>query len=599
MPTNDLDTRFWRACDILRRDDNTQSLLDYVEQISWLLFLKSFEDLEDTRVADAEYEGRPFERVIDGFYRWSVWTGGRVNRAQAAQREADASLRAAQKALLGLETQLLPDPDALAVARQALRDAEAAVKTAAGQVEAERQVQRDALAPLLAGDAEDRKTAEAILAGLTQKSLLAFLNDRLFPHLRDLRGTPEREVIRQIFEEAPSKMVKSGVILRDAIDVVDGIDFHASENVHTLSHLYESLLVRMGREGGMSGEFYTPRPIIKFMVEMVAPQLGETVYDPAAGSAGFLVEAYSYMEEHHVRLAADRRVLQEATFTGQEKKPLPYLLGVMNCVLHGITVPRIVRTNTLSADVRKFSERDRYHVILTNPPFGGTENVDAIKSNFPYPSSATSILFLQHIMKRLRRNGRVGMVIDEGVLFKTGEGAYTETKRELLEEYNLTAVVSLPAGVFANVTASGTGPKTDLLFFDHLGPTQQVWYYDVRAVGFSLTKTQKPIAENDLPDCLAMWRAYDAWRRTPVGADDVGAHGRAPLPPLNDRCWLISREELAQRNFDLSARNPNRPDDFAHRLPEEIAADIADKQARIAELIAEIQELLAGENGEQ
>jgi len=597
MPTNDLDTRFWRACDILRRDDNTQSLLDYVEQISWLLFLKSFEDLEDTRVADAEYEGRPFERVIDGFYRWSVWTGGRVNRAQAGQREAEAALRSAQKTLLGLETMLVPDPDALDAARRAFREAEAAVSVAAAQVEAERQAQRDALAPLLADDpdeaqaAANRQSVEAILAGLTHKPLLSFLNDRLFPYLRELRGTPEREVIRQIFEEAPSKMVKSGVILRDALDVVDGIDFHASENVHTLSHLYESLLVRMGREGGMSGEFYTPRPIIKFMVEMVAPQLGEKVYDPAAGSAGFLVEAYSYMAEQHVRLAADQRKLQDATFFGQEKKPLPYLLGVMNCVLHGITVPRIVRTNTLSADVRKFSERDRYHVILTNPPFGGTEDVNAVKSNFPYPSSATSILFLQHIMKRLRRDGRAGLVIDEGVLFKTSEGAYSETKGELLEEYNLYAVVSLPAGVFANVTASGTGPKTDLLFFDHLGPTQQVWYYDARAVGFSLTKTQKPIAENDLPDCLAMWRAYDAWRRTP--SDE-----RPADPPLNDRCWLVSRKELEKRAFDLSAHNPNRPDDFAHRPPEEIAADIADKQARIAALIAEIQELLAGENGE-
>jgi type I restriction enzyme M protein len=598
MPTNDLDARFWRACDILRRDDNTQSLLDYVEQISWLLFLKSFEDLEDTRVDDAEYEGRPFERVIAGFYRWSVWTRGRVNRAEAGQRAAEAALRSAQKALLALETQLLPDPDALAAARSAFRDAEAAVKAASADVEAEQQAQRAALAPLCEPlddekqTAANRQMAGAILAGLTQKSLLAFLNDCLFPHLRALTGTPEREVIRQIFEEAPSKMVKSGVILRDAIDVVDTIDFHASENVHTLSHLYESLLVRMGREGGMSGEFYTPRAVIKFMVEMVAPRLGETVYDPACGSAGFLVEAYTYMEEHHVRLAADRRRLQDATFFGQEKKPLPYLLGVMNSVLHGITVPRILRTNTLSADVRKFTERDRYHVILTNPPFGGTENVDAIKTNFPYPSSATSILFLQHIMKRLRRDGRAGMVIDEGVLFKTAEGAYTETKRELLEEYNLHAVVSLPAGVFANVTASGTGPKTDLLFFDHLGPTQNVWYYDVRAVGFSLTKTQRPVAENDLPDCLAMWRAYDAWRRTPEDE-------RPAEPPLNDRCWLVSRKELAERNFDLSARNPNRPDDFSHRPPEEIAADIADKQARIAELIAEIQEVMAGENGAQ
>ena len=593
MPTNDLDTRFWRACDILRRDDNTQSLLDYVEQISWLLFLKSFEDLEDTRVDDAEYEGQPFERVIDGFYRWSVWTGGRVNQAQVGQREAEAdAARCAEGAAWDWRPNSCPIPTRLAAARAAVarcrgcgQSGRGAGRSPSARPNGMRWRHCLQTTPTKPSARSTTKLLRPSLAGLTQKALLSFLNDRLFPHLRDLRGTPEREVIRQIFEEAPSKMVKSGVILRDAIDVVDGIDFHASENVHTLSHLYESLLVRMGREGGMSGEFYTPRAIIKFMVEMVAPQLGETVYDPAAGSAGFLVEAYGYMEEHHVRLAADRHKLQDATFFGQEKKPLPYLLGVMNCVLHGITVPRIVRTNTLSVDVRKFSERDRYHVILTNPPFGGTEDVNAVKSNFPYPSSATSILFLQHIMKRLRRDGRAGLVIDEGVLFKTTEGAYTETKRELLEEYNLYAVVSLPAGVFANVTASGTGPKTDLLFFDHLGPTQQVWYYDARAVGFSLTKTQKPIAENDLPDCLAMWRAYDAWRRTPVDE-------RPPDPPLNDRCWLVSARNWRSAHFDLSARNPKRPDDFAHRPPEEIAADIADKQARIAELIEEIQELL-------
>jgi type I restriction enzyme M protein len=591
MPT-DLDAQFWRACDILRRDDNTQSLLDYVEQISWLLFLKSFEDLEDTRVDEAEYEGQPFERVIDDYYRWSVWTGGRVERARAAQREAEAALRSAQKALLGLETMQVPDPAGLASARQALREAEGAVQRASQQVEAEREAQRQAMAPLFQSDErEDRELAEGIVTGLTGKQLLRFLTEKLFPHLRELTGTPEREVIRQIFEEAPSKMVKSGITLRDAIDVVDTIDFHAPENVHTLSHLYESLLVRMGREGGMSGEFYTPRPIIQFMVEMVDPRLGETVYDPAAGSAGFLVEAYAHMLEHQVVRAADLRCLQSETFFGQEKKPLPYLLGVMNCVLHGISVPRIVRKNTLSDDVRKFGERERYHVILTNPPFGGTENVDSIRSNFPYPSSATSILFVQHILHRLRRDGRVGMVIDEGVLFKISEGAYAETKRELLEEYNLYAVVSLPAGVFANVTSSGTGPKTDLLFFDHLGPTWQVWYYDVRTVGYSLTRTQKPNAENDLPDCLAMWRAYDVWLHTPPEA-------RPGEPPLNERCWVVSAEELAKRGYDLSAHNPNRPNSLAHRPPEELAADIADKQARIIELIAEIQELLAGDTSE-
>lgn len=597
MAINDLDARFWRACDILRRDDNTQGLLDYVEQISWLLFLKSFEDLEDKRADDAVYEGKPFQRVIDGFYRWSVWTRGRVNRAEANQRAADGALRAAQKALLALETQLPLDAEGLDAARTNFRNAESAAKAAAALVEDEKQAQRAALAPLYV-EGEDKhqneanlQMADAILGGLTGRPLLDFLNNYLFPHLRDVKGAPEREIIRQIFEEAPSKMVKSGVILRDAINVVDDIDFHEIENLNALSRLYESMLVRLGREGGMAGEMYTPRPIVRFMVEMIAPQMGETVYDPACGSAGFLVEAYAYMEQNRVRLAVDRRRLQEATFYGQEKKPLSYLLGVMNSVLHGIDTPNIVRKNTLSDDVRKFTERQRFHVILTNPPFGGTENVDAVRANFPYPSSATSILFLQHIMKRLRRDGRAGMVIDEGVLFKTNEGAYTETKRELLDEYNLHAVVSLPAGVFANVVASGTGPKTDLLFFDRLGPTQQVWYYDVRAVGFSLTKTQKPISENDLPDCLAMWRAYDSWHRTPEDQ-------RPADPPLNERCWLVSREELIARNYDISARNPNRTDDFAHRPPEEIAADIADKQARIAELIAEIQEVLVGESVE-
>lgn len=588
MP-NELDARFWRACDILRRDDNTQSLLDYVEQISWLLFLKSHEDQEDTRADEAEYEGETYERVIDGYYRWSVWTGGRIEQARQAHLEAQAGLRTAQKALVTQEATLLRDEKALEEARQTVETAEQQVKMAAARIETEQALQRAAVQPLLDSQAEeDRLMAEAILGGLTGKALIRFLSEYLFPHLRELAGGEEHAVIRQIFEENPSKMLKSGFILRDAIAVVDTIDFHAPENVHTLSHLYESLLVRMGREGGMSGEFYTPRPIIQFMVEMVDPRLGEKVYDPACGSAGFLVEAYAHMLANQVELTAQFRKLRDATFYGQEKKPLPYLLGVMNTVLHEIPVPHIVRKNTLSDDIRKYTEKERYHVILTNPPFGGTENIESVKANFPYPSSATSILFIQHILHRLRRDGRVGMVIDEGVLFKSSERAYVDTKKELLEEFNLYAIVSLPAGVFANVVSSGTGPKTDLLFFDHLGPTRQVWYYEVSAVGFSLTKTQKPVAQNDLPDCLAMWQAYDAWRRLP-------ADQRDPEPPQNERCWVVPVEEIAQRNYDLSANNPKRKNGFTHRPPEELIADIADKQARISELIAEIQELLTGE----
>ncbi len=594
--TNELDALFWRACDILRRDDNTQSLLDYVEQISWLLFLKSFEDLEDKRTADADYRDERYTRIIDGYYRWSVWTRGRVNQARDVQRSAQAEVRAAEKALAALVNdkpqQALPsdngsttEEDAVSAARVRLDAALLAATAAETQVDAEKRIQAAALAPLAA---EDSELAAALREGATGKQLLKFLDEHLFPHLRSLEGGEAQAIVRQLFEETPSKLVRNGIILREAIDIVDRIDFHLPTTVHTLSHLYESLLAKMGREGGMSGEFYTPRPIIEFMVEFVDPRIGETIYDPAAGSCGFLVEAHRHMEQQVVT-TADRQTLQTATFYGREKKPLPYLLGVMNAVLHGIEAPHLVRGNTLALDVRVIGEKQRKHVILTNPPFGGTENVEAIKSNFRFVSSATSILFMQHILAMLRRDGRVGMVIDEGVLFKTNERAYVDTKKDLLENFNLYAIVSLPAGVFANAVANGTGPKTNLLFFDYQGPTRAIWYYEVHAVGFSLTRTQRPIADNYLPDCLAMWRQYDAWRRSPETE-------RPAEPPLNDRCWVTPVAEITERNYDLSARNPNRSNDFTHRPPEELAADIADKQARIAELVAEIQELLEKEN---
>jgi len=596
---NELDALFWRACDILRRDDNTQSLLDYVEQISWLLFLKSFEDLEDKRAADADYRDEAYTRIIDGYYRWSVWTRGRVNQALEALRTAQAEQRAAEKAVAALVSSKALAEDApeeakaaaLAAARTRLDAAQQAIAAAEQQVAAEKASQAAALAPLRSQGEAANELADALQTGATGGKLLTYLTDHLFPHLRKLEGGQSHTIVRQLFEETPSKLVRNGIILREAIDIVDRIDFHQATTVHTLAHLYESLLAKMGREGGMSGEFYTPRPIIEFMVEFVAPQIGETVYDPAAGSCGFLVEAHRFMDRQVVT-TADRQTLQTASFYGREKKPLPYLLGVMNAVLHGIEAPQLVRGNTLAIDVRAIGEKQRRHVILTNPPFGGTENVDAIKSNFPFVSSATSILFIQHIMAMLRQDGRAGTVIDEGVLFKSNERAYAETKKDLLENFNLYAIVSLPAGVFANAVANGTGPKTDLLFFDHRGPTQAIWYYEAHAVGFSLTRTQKPIAENDLIDCLAMWRQYDAWQRTP-------AEQRPAEPPLNDRCWVVPVAEIVARNYDLSARNPKRSNDFTHRPPEELAADIADKQMRIAELVAEIQELLEKEDANE
>lgn len=501
MSRETLNTQFWKACKILRQDDNTNSLLDYVEQISWLLFLKCFEEFESQRRAEAQYEGKTYSPILAQKYQWSTWTN--------------------------------PDPS----------------------------------------------------KKLTGQDLLKFLNDDLFPYLRNLQGNSARSVIRGLFEDAPSKMLKDGAILRDAIDAIQEIKFESAEDVHTLSHLYESMLAKLGREGGMGGEFYTPRPVIEFIVQMVKPVIGQTVYDPAMGSAGFLVEAYKHLRASKGTriLPKDEKRLQDVTFYGQEKKALPYLLGCMNMILHGVFSSNLRRHNTLGDDVRKFTEKDRFDVILTNPPFGGTEH-DSVTANFPYPSKATSITFLQHIMKKVKRGGKVGMVIDEGVLFKANDGAYIQTKKELLEQFNLHTIISLPAGVFANAVASGTGPKTDLMFFDReldkagnpVG-TREIWYYEVEAVGFTLTKSQRPISENDLPDCLA----------------------KAQTRELSERSWVVPVADIVKRNYDLSAINPNADKAIKHRSPAAIAADIASKEQRILEIMEEIQEILepAQQNG--
>lgn len=494
MSRETLNTQFWKAAKILRQDDNTNSLLDYVEQISWLLFLKCFEELEKRRRDEAEFNGETYRQIIADKYQWSYWTN--------------------------------PDPS----------------------------------------------------KKLTGQALLNFLNNDLFPHLRSLKGSNGRSVIRSLFEEAPSKMLKDGNILRDAIDAIQEIQFESVDDIHTLSHLYESLLAKLGREGGFGGEFYTPRPIIEFVVNMVGPKLGETVYDPAMGSAGFLVEAYKHMRAGlGTRIQPDdERVLQRETFFGQEKKPLPYLLGCMNMILHGVLTPSLNRRNTLADDVRKFTEKDRFDVILTNPPFGGTEH-ESVTANFRYPSKATSITFLQHIMAKVKRGGRVGMVIDDTVLSKTTENAYVDTRKELLENFNLHTVVLLPAGVFANAVSSGSGPKTALIFFDReldeagkpIG-TKDVWYYEVSAVGFSLTKTQRPTPENDLPDCF----------------------NKAKLRTVSAQSWLVPFKDIASHNYDLSMTNPNPTSALIHHSPLSITSSIANHFQKAIEILDEVQEFL-------
>ncbi|WP_241673260.1 type I restriction-modification system subunit M [Lacisediminimonas profundi] len=322
---------------------------------------------------------------------------------------------------------------------------------------------------------------------LTGDELLAFINQDechradgsrgagLFAYLRGLAGSGEkgsqREVIANVFRRVQNRMV-SGYLLRDIINKINGIHFSSSEEIHTLSHLYESMLREMRDAAGDSGEFYTPRPVVRFMVQVSDPRLGETVLDPACGTGGFLVEAYDHIAEQ-VTNPDQRRTLQRDTLFGQEAKPLPYMLAQMNLLLHGLEAPQIAYGNTLERRITEIGHSERVDVILTNPPFGGEEEA-GIKANFPanMQTAETALLFLQYIMRKLRyaghgteQGGRAAVVVPNGTLF--GDGISAAIKEEMLKEFRLHTIVRLPQGVFAPYTDI----PANLLFFQRGGPT--------------------------------------------------------------------------------------------------------------------------------
>jgi type I restriction enzyme M protein len=366
MNRKDLANDIWRACDIMRRDDGTTGVLDYMEQLSWLIFLKVFEDVEKRLEDEAKFAGKTYQPIIEPGYRWSAW---------------------AKKDWRGEE-------------------------------------------------------------------LIKFIDNELFPYLRALAGSPEREKISMIFNEIRGNRMKSPYNLKDVINLIDRIDFNDVEDSHVVSQVYEDLLLRMGREGGVAGEFYTPRPIVRLMVKIVNPEVGETVFDPFCGSCGFLAESYKRMKESKELTVREYETLQKETFHAQEKKPLPYLIGVMNCILHDLLTPNVVRKNTLEENIRNIPEAQRFDVILTNPPFGGKEGRQ-IQQNFPVQSQATELLALQYVMKKLKLNGRCGIVVPEGILFR-GD-AFAQVKKELLENFNLHTIVSLPSGVFCKCNLLWSG----------------------------------------------------------------------------------------------------------------------------------------------
>ncbi|MFN7943043.1 MAG: class I SAM-dependent DNA methyltransferase [Thermoanaerobaculia bacterium] len=423
--------------------------------------------------------------------------------------------------------------------------------------------------------------------GITGDDLIAFINQDeykradgkrapgLFAYLRNLssaNGDDRRDVIATVFKGVQNRMV-SGYLLRDVINKLATIHFTSSAELHTLGALYESMLREMRDAAGDGGEFYTPRPVVRFMVAVTDPRLGERVLDPASGTGGFLVESYNHLFAQ-VRTTDGRKVLQEKSLFGCEPKPLPYLLCQMNLLLHGLDAPQIDPGNALRFKLTEIGEKDRVDVILTNPPFGGEEE-KGIQSNFPEDrqTAETALLFLQLIMRKLRKQPRAGfpparaaVVVPNGTLF--GDGVCARIKKELLEEFNLHTIVRLPNGVFAPYTSI----PTNLLFFDRSGPTQDVWYYEhpLPEGRKNYTKTQ-PLQYDEFEPCLAWWTHREE----------------------NERTWKVPATELLANGCNLDRKNPRAKEDITHLPPEVLVASVLEKERRIVEIVERIQGLLA------
>ncbi len=410
------------------------------------------------------------------------------------------------------------------------------------------------------------KTAEGKLHAnaLTGSDLIDFVNAKLIPHLKSFKDSSVEAdsleyKIGEIFSEVSNRF-RSGYTLRDVLQIVDTLSFGSSEAKHELSDLYETRIKRMGNAGRNGGEYYTPRPLIRAMIEVVQPKIGETIYDGACGSAGFLCEAWAYLRRDDLS-ATDWDTLQHRTFYGQEKKSLAYVLGVMNMILHGIDAPNIRHANTLAENVMDIREKDRHDIVLANPPFGGGERPE-VQQNFPIRSSETAYLFLQHFIRKLKAGGRGAVVIKNTFLSNT-DSASVELRRELLASCNLHTVLDCPGGTF-----QGAGVKTVVLFFDKGAPTRQLWYYQLDP-GRNLGKTN-PLNDADLAEFIALQKSK----------------GTGP------KSWTLDVADVDATTCDLSVKNPHAPEAAPQRSPQQIIDDMLARDAETAKLLAQVREML-------
>jgi type I restriction enzyme M protein len=417
-------------------------------------------------------------------------------------------------------------------------------------------------APRLSGDGSGKIDHNKALTG---DDLRDFVNQKLFPYLHGFKeratgpGTIEYK-IGEIFGEIKNK-ISSGYNLRDIIDHIDELKFGSQKEKHELSHLYEAKIKNMGNAGRNGGEYYTPRPLIRAIIQVVNPKIGDTIYDAACGSAGFLCESFDFLKSSAKLTTKDLTTLQTRTFYGKEKKSLAYVIGVMNMILHGIEAPNIVHTNTLAENLSDIQEKDRFDVVLANPPFGGKERKE-VQQNFPIRTGETAFLFLQHFIKLLKAGGRAGIVIKNTFLSNT-DNASVALRKLLLESCDLHTVLDCPGGTFL-----GAGVKTVVLFFEKGRKTRKVWFYQLDP-GRSLGKTN-PLNDADLADFIDHQKSF---------AD-------------SPQSWSVDVAEIDPKTFDLSVKNPNGGEEIAHRSPEAIMKEIAALDAESAKVMETIRRLL-------
>lgn len=470
----------------LRKEAGCATELDYIEQTSWILFLKYLDDLEQTKKISAELAGKEYKPILADEYKWNKW---------------------------------------------------AAPKTGEGKLDHHR--------------------------AMTGDDLIDFVDESLFPYLKSFKASAENAQtieykIGEIFGELKNK-VQSGYNLREIIDHIDELRFRSREEKHEMSALYEEKIKNMGNAGRNGGEYYTPRPLIKAIVQVVAPKIGDRIYDGACGSAGFLCEAFEYLKSSRELTTKDVETLQKRSFYGKEKKSLAYIIGIMNMILHGIEAPNIIHTNTLAENLADIQERDRYDIVLANPPFGGKERAE-VKQNFPIQTGETAFLFLQHFIKILKAGGRGGVVIKNTFL---SNGDAKALRKMLLESCDLHTVLDMPQGIFL-----GAGVRTVVLFFDKGKPTRNVWYYQLDP-GRTLGKTN-PLGDADLAEFVELQKTKAE----------------------SEKSWNVSIDAIDKDTFDLSVKNPSRGEEAALRDPKDILAEIRRLDAETAEILKKVEALV-------